>query len=136
MKELTIGEAARQAGVSSSTLRYYETIGILPPPSRSSGQRRYGPDALKPLAVVQLAKETGFTLAEIRTLLDGVSGEAKPPGHWKQMARTKIEELESTISRMNAMKTLLEFGLECDCLGLDECVSVVQQASARKNGLR
>lgn len=134
MKELTIGEAARQAGVSPSTMRYYESIGILQPPNRSGGQRRYSPDTLKPLALIQLAKAIGFTLAEIRTLLAGISDHATLTAHWKQMAQTKIEELEATISRANAMKKLLVIGTECDCLRMDDCFAFVEQVSPYKTG--
>ena len=66
---MPIGEVAQLAGVQTSTLRYYEQIGLLPVPKRINGQRRYAPDVLQILAVIQLAKEVNFSLDEIRTLL-------------------------------------------------------------------
>ena len=69
MEEKTIGDIAREADVKPSTLRYYESIGLLHPPERKNGQRRYDSEALKRLSVIRMAKEAGFTLKEIRTLL-------------------------------------------------------------------
>lgn len=125
MAEMSIGEVAQQAGVEPSTLRYYESIGILPPAKRVSGQRRYTPGALKWLAIIQVAKEAGFTLPEVGTLLSGFSEMEPPSARWKAMARKKLPEVEALISRAQRMKQLLEEGLECDCLTLDECVVLV-----------
>ncbi len=67
---LTIGEVARRAGVRPSALRYYEDAGLLSPPARTGGQRRYEEGVLRRLAVIAAARRMGFTVAEIRTLLD------------------------------------------------------------------
>lgn len=127
MEEMTIGELARRAGVQTSTLRYYESIEILPPPRRVSGQRRYTLDALKRLAIIRVAKEAGFTLPEIRTLLSEFSDDTPPSEHWKTMAREKLPQVDALITRAKAMKRLLEKGLECDCMSLDECVILVDK---------
>lgn len=66
MDDLTIGEVARRAGLRPSALRYYESVGILSPPQRVSGQRRYDATALQRIALIQLAQRAGFTIAEIR----------------------------------------------------------------------
>ena len=65
---LAISDVARVFGLRTSAIRYYEQIGILPPPVRKNGQRRYEKSALFRLAVVQRAQESGFTLDEIREL--------------------------------------------------------------------
>ena len=122
MTLLTIGQVAVQAGVESSTLRYYESIGLLENPSRVGGQRRYEPDILKRLAMIQVAKEAGFTLPEINTLLSGLSETESPSDRWKRMAQDKIPEVDALIQRAQAMKTLLEAGLDCDCLRIDDCM--------------
>src|SRR6267378_8375728 len=74
-EELAISDVARVFGLRTSAIRYYEQIGILPPPIRKNGQRRYDNSALFRLAVVQRAQESGFTLDEIRELFFGF-----PPG--------------------------------------------------------
>ena len=78
MAEFTISEVGRKVGVQSSAIRYYEQIGLLPPARRVSGQRRYDSTMLYRLAVIQRARQLGFTLDEIRQLFFDVrSG----PGH-------------------------------------------------------
>ena len=127
MEEMTIGEVAQQVGVESSTLRYYESLGVLPPPRRVSGQRRYTPTVLKVMQIIKVAKEAGFTLSEIRTLLDGFSVDTAPSELWKELARQKLPEVEALIARAQGMKLLLELGLECECLEFDECILLVQK---------
>lgn len=69
---LTIGALARQVGLRSSALRYYEQEGLLAPTSRSeSGYRLYQPEAIDTLRFIQRAQRLGFSLADIRLLLDG-----------------------------------------------------------------
>ena len=130
MEEMTIGEVAGLAGVETSTLRYYESIGILPPAKRVSGQRRYTPEILQRLGIIQVAKEAGFTLPEIRTLLDGFSGSEPPSKRWKSLARQKLPEVEVLMARAQTMKQILEEGLECDCLSIDDCTILVERRAA------
>ncbi len=115
MEALTIGEIAHLAGVATSTLRYYEEIGLLPPPKRVSGQRRYSRDVLQVLAVIQLAKDASFTLPEIRALLYGFDNRT-PSERWKALAREKLAEIDAIIARTLEMKALLEEGLRCESL--------------------
>ena len=68
-RELAIGEVAERAGMSASRIRYYEARGLLPQPERVSGKRRYGPDVLRRLAIIDSAQRVGFGLEEIRDLL-------------------------------------------------------------------
>jgi len=72
---LTIGQVAAQAGIRTSSIRYYESVGVLPEPDRVSGQRRYSAEILTRLGFIDVAKQAGFSLAEIRELLDGSTGE-------------------------------------------------------------
>lgn len=130
---LTIGEVAQRAGLAASTLRYYESIGLLPPPQRSSGQRRYGTDVLQVLAVIQLAKEANFTLDEIHTLLNDSSAQTKPSQRWKALARRKLHEVELVIAQAQAMKHLLEAAIECESLLLELDESVLARQNAQEN---
>lgn len=119
---LTIGEVAALAGLPTSTLRYYERLGILPAPKRTSGQRRYTRDILPVLAVIQLAKDAHFSLPEIKALLYGEGG--TPSQRWRQLAEQKLHEIKAIIDRAQEMKELLEEALSSDALHyeLDECV--------------
>lgn len=131
MEAMSIGQVARRVGLETSTLRYYESIGLLPPAERVSGQRRYTADVLRWLAIIQVAKEAGFTLAEVRTLLDGFSQDVQPSARWKSLAREKLPEVEALILRAQGMKRILQEGLACDCLTLDECMVFVNGGDRR-----
>ena len=75
---LSISEVASQIGLRPSAIRYYEQIEILPPAQRVTGQRRYDVTALHRLVVIQRARQTGFTLAEIKQLFFGFRAGTTP----------------------------------------------------------
>ena len=113
---LTIGAVAQLAGLQTSTLRYYENIGLLPAPQRKSGQRRYTTTILPLLVVIQLAKEANFSLPEIQSLLHGQSESGSVAKRWRELASCKIEELDAVIARAQDMRAMLEEALTCDAL--------------------
>jgi MerR family redox-sensitive transcriptional activator SoxR len=120
-ENLAISDVARLFGLRTSAIRYYEQIGILPPPVRRNGQRRYDDGALFRLAVVQRARETGFTLEEIRELFFGFPPGTRPPKRWHQLSQRKIAELRERMKRLKLMETLLKRVEDCRCDALDEC---------------
>lgn len=115
-----IGEVARRVGLSTSGLRYYESLGLLPTPERASGQRRYGQDALDRLAMIDVAQRAGFTLREVRMLLDGLQADTAPTQEWRELAQHKLAEIEQLIARTEAVRALLHRGLRCDCLSVED----------------
>jgi len=117
--ELTIGEVARRAGMRTSRIRYYEAQEVLPEPERSSGKRRYSPDVLRQLAIIDAAQRVGFTLDEIRELL----GSRDRPAHerLRRLAQRKLPEVDGLIERATAVRRLLEVCTECDCESVDVC---------------
>lgn len=122
MKRQTIGQVAAQAGIAASAIRYYEAIGLLPEPTRVSGQRRYGDEVLQKLGLIRLAQDAGFTLAEIQSLLYDFPPDAPPPARWQQLAQRKLAEVEEQLRSLLAMKRLLEETLaSCECATLEEC---------------
>jgi MerR family redox-sensitive transcriptional activator SoxR len=74
----TISEVANQIGLRPSAIRYYEQIGILPPAHRVSGQRRYDVTVLHRLTLIQKARQTGFSLEEIKELFFGFRARTPP----------------------------------------------------------
>jgi len=118
---LTISAIARRAGIRPSAIRYYESIGLLPAPRRVSGQRRYAPDALQRLAVIQMAKEAGFTIADMRRLFLGFEASVPASTRWQTLAHQKLAEVEAQIRRAEDMKRVLERRLQCRCLTLEDC---------------
>jgi MerR family redox-sensitive transcriptional activator SoxR len=127
---MTIGEVARMAGLAPSTLRYWESVGILPAPQRVNGQRRYDKRVFQRLAIVGVAQEAGFNIPEIRTLLKGFSREVPPSARWRALASAKLEEIEALIARAEAMKRVLKEGLECECLRLEDCALLAKAERA------
>ncbi|MBA2521483.1 MAG: MerR family transcriptional regulator [Chloroflexia bacterium] len=128
MESLAIGEVARRAGVRTSAIRYYETVGILPPARREHGQRRYDPATVHRLAVVKLAQTVGFSIAEVRDLVAGFEREGLAAERWRESARQKLIEVRAYIERADQMRQVLEDSLRCDCLTLDACPLVIDHA--------
>lgn len=120
--ELRIGEVASATGVATSTLRYWESKGVLTAYRRTHGQRRYGPEALERVALIEIAKRTGFTLAEIQVLLAGLSDDMPPPAVWDKLAQRKLPEIERKLAETQAIKRMLEEGLQCRCVTLQDCL--------------
>lgn len=116
---LTIGEVARQAGMRASRIRYYEAHDILPQPERVSGTRRYTPDTVRRLAIIDISQRVGFTLDEIRQLL----GPGKQPAHdrIRTLALDKLPEIDDLIDRALTIRQLLITCAACECDSLDEC---------------
>jgi DNA-binding transcriptional MerR regulator len=106
---LTIGELARRTGVTTSALRYYEEVGLLPAPARISGQRRYPESAATAVAAIRLHSDAGFTLAEQRALM--VPGDAATD--WSELAQRKLAELDEQIARAQAAREAIRHGLRC-----------------------
>jgi MerR family redox-sensitive transcriptional activator SoxR len=113
---MTIGEVSKRSGLRASAIRYYERVGLLPKPARSSGQRRYDSRVLSRLAVLGRAKNCGFTLDEVRQLFND---QGLPSERWQRVARNKIVELDALIERTRRMKELIV--RRCQCADLDEC---------------
>jgi len=122
---MSIGEVAWRAGIRPSALRYYEGVGVLPAPERENGRRRYDGEVLREvldrMAVVRVAQQAGFTISEIRTLLNGFSEETPPSERWRLLAEEKLPEVEALVKRALGMRALLERGLRCECLRLEDC---------------
>jgi MerR family redox-sensitive transcriptional activator SoxR len=113
---MTIGQVASHAGVRTSTIRYYESIGVLPEPAREAGHRRYDTDVLRRLAVVGVAQRAGFSLDEVRELLD--AGDA---AQLRELAGEKMPAVEALIERARAVKRWLEAATACECASLEVC---------------
>jgi MerR family transcriptional regulator, redox-sensitive transcriptional activator SoxR len=123
MPKMNIGELARQAGLQTSAIRFYESIGLVPKPERVSGWRKYDPVALDRVKVIHAAREVGFSLDEIRLLLDGFPKSSSPSARWRKLARKKIPELDAVIERTLALKYLIESGLDCGCDDIALCIN-------------
>ncbi len=122
MTQMTISQVAQQAGVRPSTLRYYESIGLLPTPARISGRRRYDAGVLQRLEIIRTAQQAGFTLAEMRILFDDILTSAAPAAHWHDLIQRKVQEMNALLLNVQSMKNLLEEILRCNDNELEDCI--------------
>lgn len=122
MPQLTISQVADQIRLRPSAIRYYERIGLLPPARRLSGQRRYDPRVLYRLAIIQRARQLGFTLAEIRYLFFGFRDVTRASERWRTMSQRKLAELEHLMDGIKTVRALLkQLMTKCRCDTLDQC---------------
>ncbi len=105
---LAIGELSRLTGVNIETIRYYEKVSLLPAPLRTEGGHRlYGPRERRTLAFIRRARELGFTLDEIRALLDlGGPGKASC-SEVKQIAAHHLDDIRAKIADLRKLERLL-----------------------------
>jgi len=120
---MKIGQLARGTGLNTSAIRYYEKRGLLAPPQRLGGQRRYASDALSRVLLIRFATDMGFTLSEIKLFLNGLRDNALVGPRWKKLATRKLREVEQNIARSLKLKSLLQGLLHCHCASLEVCVS-------------
>jgi MerR family redox-sensitive transcriptional activator SoxR len=119
---MSISQVARQVGVRASTLRYYESIGLLASPKRVSGRRRYDAAVLQRLEIIRTAQQAGFTLAELRVLFDEVLTNSAPPARWHELVQRKVDEMNLVLQNVQSMKNLLEDIMHCDDAELEDCI--------------
>lgn len=114
---MDIGEVARRAGVPASTLRYYESVGLIESSGRAGLRRQYHPQILDRLALIALGRSAGFSLEEIAGMLR--------PGVRLALDRgaltAKAEDLDRTIRRLVAMRDGLRHAAVCPAPSHMEC---------------
>jgi len=131
MKELTIGEVAQYAGVPTSAIRYYESVGLLPAPKRVNGHRRYDPSVLKRLGLIQLLRQADFGIKELQVLFSGLNMDAPASTQWQTLAAEKIAEMETLIKQTQATKAWLAEALQRECKGVDDCITITFDETGR-----
>ena len=118
--QLTIGTLAQAGGVGVETVRFYQRRGLLGTPSRESGIRRYGMDDVRRLQVIRRAQTAGFTLEEIRELLDLDATDDRPRA--RVLAAARIAALDEKIAELRrARNSLSRLAKECSSGGSGPC---------------
>jgi MerR family transcriptional regulator, copper efflux regulator len=106
---MRIGELAEQAGISTKAIRYYEQVGIVPPPARTrSGYRAYDHGALGRLRFVRAAQALGLTLGEIRQIIAFRDDGAAPCGHVAGLLQQRAAELGARIAELQQLRGELD----------------------------
>ena len=119
-RSLTIGKLAAAGGVGVETIRFYQRRGLLETPTREGGIRRYGSDDLRRLKFIKQAQAAGFTLHEIKELLDLDSTEDRTRAH--QLARARVKVLEERITELRRARDALQrLARECGGGGAGPC---------------
>lgn len=105
---LTIGELSARTGVPTTTLRYYDELGLVRPAGRAAaGRRRYAASAVRDVGMILLFREIGFSLAEIGRFIAG----ERP--YRQEIIGRKLAELAEQQHRIEVARTALEHGRQC-----------------------
>lgn len=127
---LAIGEVAARAGCAPSAIRFYERTGLLPPPRRAGGKRLYDRTVFEYLALIQLAQDAGFTIADTKALMHGFAQATPASRRWRVLAEKKLAEIQERIARAQQMQAVLHCLLRCECETLSQCVESRSTAMA------
>lgn len=119
-QSLTIGRLAAAGGVGVETIRFYQRKGLLQTPTRDGGIRRYGSDDLRRLRFIRQAQAAGFTLEEIRELLELDATDDRPRA--RELARARIQALDARIEELQSARSSLQrLARECGAGSAGPC---------------
>lgn len=105
---IPIGALSRRTGVNIETIRYYERIALLPAPPRTPGGRRaYGPDETKRLIFIRRSRELGFSISDIRSLIDLGEPERASCTDVCAIAAPHLDDVRARIADLQRLETLL-----------------------------
>ena len=106
--DMNIGTVAKMSGVPAKSIRYYESIGLIRPAERrGNGYRSYSEADMQTLAFIKRARHLGFSVEEVRGLLDLWRDRSRKSATVKAMAAQQIETLERKIEQLHAMRKAL-----------------------------
>jgi MerR family mercuric resistance operon transcriptional regulator len=131
---LLIGELARRTGNNIETIRYYERIGLIPAPPRQGRYRSYGPEDVGRLRFVRRARELGFTLGEVRTLLGLAAGGQASCGEARSLAAAHLADVKARISDLRRMEHALADAVRACDAGDNSCCPVIDSLYAGDHG--
>jgi DNA-binding transcriptional MerR regulator len=107
--EISIGELSRRTGVKVPTIRYYESIALMPAPLRSEGQqRRYGESEVSRLTFIRHGRELGFEIDAIRELLAMSAQPEQSCAEADSIARRHLSEVDRRISQLVSLRAELQ----------------------------
>ena len=119
---MSVGEVAKRAGVSVSTLHFYEGKGLIFSTRNQGNQRRYDRQILRRIAVIKAAQNIGLTLSEIVEALSHLPKNRAPKKEeWEELAKIWNEKLEERIEKLKRLQENLSGCIYCGCLSMDSC---------------
>ncbi len=122
MTALSIGALSAASGVNLETIRYYERTGLLPAPARgANGYRRYEPAAVQRLRFIRRGRELGFSLDEIRTLLQLADHPSQTCVQADALSRRHLADVEARIRDLTAVRDVLVRLADCHSEDAEHC---------------
>jgi len=119
---LSIGDFARRAGVAASTLRFYESLGLLQGRRSAGGHRQYRRSELRRVAFVRAAQAVGLTLERVRAALATLpDGRTPTQADWQRLSRAWQPLLDERIAALTRLREQLASCIGCGCLSLKRC---------------
>lgn len=116
-RQYSIGQLAEAGRIKLETIRYYERIGLMePPPRTSGGHRAYGEEHLHRLAFIRRGRELGFSLRDIRDLLKIADRDGPVCGPVLEVARPHLETVRRRIAELQRFEAMLTRAVG-DCTG-------------------
>ena len=133
-KRMTISELAKAADIPTTTLRYYERIGLVEPEDRSYGNYRlYGEQSLKKLKFIRAAQSIGFTLEDVKSLLADGKGKAPTCGNVQSLIEARLTDVEERLKDLRHVRKVLKSALEqCHQQKKSDCCRVVADLRNKK----
>ncbi|MFT4959015.1 MAG: MerR family redox-sensitive transcriptional activator SoxR [Paracoccaceae bacterium] len=132
---LSIGALAGRTGLAVSAIRYYESQGLIRPWRNAGGQRRFQRADLRRLSFVIIAQKFGFTLPEIRDLLDRLPGSRTPtPLDWAAISVAFRTRLDQRIQTLQTLRDNLDGCIGCGCLSMPKCALYNRDDRAQAKG--
>jgi MerR family redox-sensitive transcriptional activator SoxR len=92
--------------------------------------RRYDESVLEWLSLIALAREAGFTMAEIKKLVTGFKPGTSPAARWNELATRKLAEVDAMVARAERMRAVLRIALDCGCFRLEDCSALLDAGPA------
>ncbi|MFW1851751.1 MerR family transcriptional regulator [Acinetobacter guillouiae] len=105
---MLIGELSEQLNLSRDTIRFYEKLDLIRPLTRNNGYKDYSKQDLQQLQLIQVAKNLGFTLAEIKQILDLVNVNEIPAEQFHMILKDKLSVIDEKILQLQNIQNLLE----------------------------
>lgn len=137
---MNIAEAARQSGLTAKTIRYYESIGLMPAATRTaSGYRAYDDNDVKMLHFIRRARSLGFSVEDCRNLVSLYQDRARASADVKRLAQNRIVEIDSKMAELGAMRdTLLHLVRFCPGDSRPDCPIIQDLAgeTGKRTGAR
>ena len=122
----SIGQLSKRTGVKIPTIRYYEQMGLIEAPERSEGnQRRYTKDGLSRLLFIRHSRDLGFSIENIKDLLELSQHPEKPCHDAHSIAVQHLEDVQGRISKLRRLEKELERICKCDSDNISNC-SVIE----------